>query len=320
MARLGIVTAYPKEDWHSARLRAACRGARVPARTLDPCDFSIECQPQGPRGAVTIRVRGESLDRYDAFLLPRAIGEHGDPDVQLEIYRVMQREGALLINRVDALLSAIDKLHTSYLLLKAGLPTPRIVVVQRLEEAAAALAEMGDAVVKPIFGSLGIGVERLQGPSARVRQLLAQRLRSHGALYLQEYQRSAGAPRDLRVFIVGGQVEAAIARTARSGDFRTNIHQGGHAEAWVPPQEAANIAVRAAQVLGLDYAGVDLIEGEGGYQILEVNGTPHWAGIYTATGRDMADAIVALAMRRVADREQKGEPAAPAGGFCLNVN
>src|SRR5205807_3280454 len=104
---------------------------------------------------------------------------------------------------------------------RAGLPTPRVRVVQRLDEAVAALAELGDAVVKPVFGSLGLGIERLSPRDAgRLEALLGET----GALYLQEFV--AGAERDVRAFVVGDQVAAAVARRPAAGEFRGNLSQG----------------------------------------------------------------------------------------------
>jgi len=294
-ARLGIISAYPDEDWHAQRIAAAA-AERAHVEILNPLDFSADVCIGGAR----ILVRGEPHGRFDAFLTPRALGDEGDHELQLELYRTLAEDGALLVNDVRALTLAIDKFKTSWMLAAAPVPTPRAIVVQRASEAAGALRALGGrAVAKPMYGSLGIGVE-LVGDEDR----LSACLRRWKALYLQEFVDGGG--RDVRAFVVGDRVAAAIARIAAPGEFRTNVHQGGRAEPARLDRATEALAVRAARVLGLDYAGVDLLEDGDGPVVLEVNGTPLFRGIFEATGRDMAIDIVEHALERVAERTAKG--------------
>ena len=291
MDRIGVISAYPHDDWHARRIvEAAARAGE--ADVLAPCDFSAELAG----GRARIRVRGRDAAEWDLFLTPRAIGDDGDADVQLELYRLLARAGAVVCNDVDALLVAIDKLRTSWELAQAKLPTPDVRVVQTPGELAAAFAALGQVVAKPVYGSLGIGVERVD--QARAAALLAER----GALYLQKFV--GGARLDVRAFVVGDRVEAAVARQARDGDFRTNAHQGAHARAVTLDGDAAAIAVAATRAVGLDYSGVDLLVRDDGPTVLEVNGTPSFRGIYEITGRDMAPLIVAQATKRIHRRRQ----------------
>jgi ribosomal protein S6--L-glutamate ligase len=304
VARLGIVSAYPDEDWHSRRIcEAAARVAE--AEVLSPLDFTAEVGAHGAR----LVVRGRPADEYDALLTPRALGEEGDHELQLELYRTLAEEGAVLVNDVGALTLAIDKWKTGWVLSRAGLPTPSAIVTQRLDVAVAALERWGGrAVRKPLFGSLGMGVELVAGGAARAT--LAQRLASCGAIYLQSFVDGGG--RDLRAFVVGDRVEAAIARRAPAGEFRTNVHLGGIASPVRLPPSMERIAVLASRALGLDYAGVDLVETPAGPQILEVNGTPLFRGVLEATGLDMAVPIVAHALAR-ADRGDRRRAGARSG-------
>lgn len=287
MLRIGVISAYPDEDWHAQQIaRAAARRDRVDV--LRPTDFAAEVGAGGSR----VTVCGRDAAEWDLFLTPRALGDDGDADVQLELYRALARSGAQLCNDVTALLVAIDKFRTSWELAAAGLPTPEARVVQTRAQAEAALATLGEVVVKPVYGSLGVGVERLaaaDGP--RLRQLLDER----GALYLQRFV--AGARLDLRAFVVGDHVEAALERAPRAGEFRGNLHLGASARAIELDEATAELAVRAARVVGLDYSGVDLVVGARGAEIIEVNGTPSFRAIEAATGRDIAAAIVDEATR-----------------------
>jgi len=281
--RIGVVTAWPEDDWHSRRLMAAC-GRQAEAVAIDPASLAALVS----EGGVEAFAAGESTGDFDAFVLARGLGRAGDPDVQFEIYRALDAGGALVVNRLDPLLAAQDKFRSSWLLARAGVPTPRAAVAQTPADATRVLAALGEAVAKPVAGSLGDGVERVAlDPAGRER--LSARVGRDGAVYLQQYVPHPGE--DLRVFVVGGRARALIARHAPEGDWRTNVSGGGRAEAVPLAHGLASVAEAAADALGLDYAGVDVVVGPDGPTVIEVNGNPSWQGILEATGLDMADAI-----------------------------
>ncbi len=300
--RIGIVTAWPDDDWHSRRLLEACRG-RCRTMAIDPAVLSAAVGPAGlipSAGGVPLVV--------DALILARGLGRGGDPDVHFEIYRALEEAGTLVVNRLGPLLAAQDKFRTSWLLTRAGVPTPPAVVAQTPGAAESALVALHDAVAKPIAGSLGDGVERLRAdPAGRlaVREKVA---RDHG-VYLQAYVPHPG--RDLRVFVVGGVARAAIARTAPPGEWRTNVAVGGGVESFACPAGVRAVAEAAASVLGLDYAGVDLVLGPEGPMVIEVNGNPSWQGIQEATGMDMAEVIADHVLARALRRQKSSEQAVP---------
>jgi tetrahydromethanopterin:alpha-L-glutamate ligase len=292
--RIGVISAYPDDDWHASRIvEAAARVHRVDV--LAPTDFAAEIDDDRAR----VTVCGRDAGNWDLFLTPRALGDDGDADVQLELYRVLARSGARVVNDVGALLVALDKFRTSWELARAGVPTPDARVVQTRTQLHAAMHALRDVVVKPVYGSLGLGVERLTvGDIGRVELLLEAR----GALYLQRFV--DGARLDVRAFVVGDEVVAATAREPREGDFRGNLHQGGSVRDHALDPVAAAIARSATRAVGLDYSGVDLLIGARGVQVIEVNGTPSFRGIYEATGRDMAPAIVAHATSTIHRRSE----------------
>ncbi len=294
--RIGVVTAWPEGDWHSDRLLAAC-ARRSEAVPIDPADLSARVD----RGGIAVLAGGAPAIGFDAFLLARGFGRSGDPDVQFEIYRALERTGALVVNRLDPLLAAQDKFRTSVLLSLAGVPTPRAAVAQSPSDAEVALAAIGEAVVKPIAGSLGDGVERVR-PDAVGRRRVAELASGEGAVYLQSYVPHPG--RDLRVFVVGARARAAIARHAPPGEWRTNVATGGRVEAVMIGSALASVAEAAATALGLDYAGVDLVSGPDGPSVLEVNGNPSWQGILEATGLDMAEVIAEHVLGRALRRRK----------------
>lgn len=297
MLRFGVISAYSDEDWHATRLARALR-ALGKVDVFLPTAFSIWAG-DGASGGPTVRAGGRDVRHWDVWLTPRALGEEGDEDFQCGVYAAMGEAGARVVNPVPALLLAIDKARSSWLLWRAGVPTPPAAAVQTLDEAVAALAELAPAVVKPPFGSLGIGVTLLRELDAAARDALGAMLRRHGVVYLQRWVEARPPGTDLRLFVVGDRVPAAIARVAPPGEFRTNVHLGGRVRPFEPTAAMVRLAVRAARILGLDYAGVDVVEGKDGPTVLEVNGTPRWEGILEATGRDMAQDIAAHAARLV---------------------
>lgn len=297
--RIGIVTAWPDDDWHSERLLAACE-RRCEATTIDPAALSAGVGAEG----VAVAAGAVPIQELEALILVRGLGRSGDPDVQFEIYRALEGSGALVVNRLGPLLSAQDKFRSSWLLCRAGVPTPAAAVAQTAVDAERALSAMGEAVVKPLAGSLGEGVERLAADANGLRRA-ADRAVREGSVYLQAYVPHPG--RDLRVFVVGGVARAAIARCAERGEWRTNLAGGGRAEPAECTGAVGEVAEAAAAALGLDYAGIDLVDGPVGPTVIEVNGNPSWGGILEATGLDMAEAIAdhvlgrALRRRRVRD-------------------
>ena len=226
------------------------------------------------------------------------------PNGSLEqiIYRVdalhwIEERGVPVMNSPRAIERSADKFYTSALLQEAGLSTPETVVCESAAEAMTAMRAMGDAIVKPIFGSMGHGIVRVSDPDVafRVVQSLEQ-LRT--VFYVQRAIDHGG--RDVRVFIVGGRVIGAIERRAPDGDWRTNVSRGGSARPFELPPAWQQLAVRAADAVGADYAGVDLLPSrDGNVFVLEVNGIPGWRGLQQATGLDIAGTIVDHLVSRV---------------------
>ena len=226
------------------------------------------------------------------------------PNGSLEqiIYRVdalhwIEQRGVAVINSPRTIERCVDKFLTTTLLQDAGLPVPDTVVCEHAADAVEAIRGFGDAIVKPIFGSMGHGMVRVTDPEVafRVCRTLEQ---INSVFYVQRTIAHGG--RDIRAFIVGGRLLGAIERGAPAGDWRTNVSRGGTARAIELPAEWEALAVRAAAIVGADYAGVDLLPGEDGrVYVLEVNGIPGWQGLQEATGIDVAGAIVDHVVARV---------------------
>jgi RimK family alpha-L-glutamate ligase len=240
-------------------------------------------------GRPELRSGTSVLDRADA-VLARII-----PSGSLEqiIFRVdalhrLEDRGIRVVNSAGAIERTVDKFWTSSLLEQGGLPTPDTVVCESFEEAMEAFRRMGDVVVKPLFGSMGLGMVRVTDEEVawRVFRTIEE---IRGVYYLQRTIDHEG--RDIRIVVLGNRVLGAIER--RSRGWRTNLARGGTARAVEIPPAWGALALRAAAAVGAEYAGVDLLPArDGAVHVLEVNGIPGWEGFQRATGTDVAGALV----------------------------
>jgi RimK family alpha-L-glutamate ligase len=290
--RVAILAA--RQGWHTAELCRALaeRGAEgvvVPYEGL--------VARLGFGGGSGLSSAETSLDGSDA-VLPRII-----PAGSLEqiIFRVdalhrLDDRGLPVINSPRAIERSVDKFWTTALLEQAGLPVPATVVCEQPEEGLAAFRALGDVIVKPLFGSMGLGMVRVSDEEMAFRVFRALEA-IRGVYYLQRAIDHDGA--DVRAFVVGDRVVGAIER--RAPGWRTNIARGGRASPLTLPAAWSDLALRAARAVGADYAGVDLLPArDGTVYVVEVNGIPGWRGLQEATSTDIAAAIVDHLLRRLA--------------------
>ena len=209
---------------------------------------------------------------------------------RMDILHQLRDHGMRVLNPPRALEICVDKYLASARLAQAGLPTPPTAVCQDAETAFAEFQALGgDVVVKPLFGSEGRGMVRVADADIAWRVFRAVE-RTQAVLYLQRFIPHPGW--DLRVFVIGGKALTAMRRHAKD-DWRTNVAQGGRAEAVSATEEERRLAVAAAAAVGAPVAGVDLLpRPEGGYYVLEVNAVPGWRALAPATGVDVASEIV----------------------------
>ena len=242
---------------------------------------------------------GQILQRA-AAVLARII-----PNGSLEqiIHRVdtlhrLEEDGVRVMNSASAIERSVDKAWATSILERTGLATPETVVCEQIDDAFAAFRSMADVVVKPLFGSMGLGMVRVSDEEMAFRVFRAiEQVR--GVFYLQRFIPHGG--RDIRAFVVGDDVIGAIER--RSDGWRTNVSRGGTAARFDLPESWRQMALQAARAIGAEYAGVDLLPADDGtVYLLEINGIPGWRGLQDATGLDVADAIIGRLLRPGADR------------------
>ena len=280
--RLAVLAA--RTGWHTQQLEraAAERGSEAVVLPYEGLVASIGRAPG-------LRSRRTELDRMD-LVLARII-----PSGSLEqiVFRVdalhrLEDRGIPVVNSPRAIERTVDKFWTSALLEQCGISTPETLVCESSEEAHEAFRVLQDVIVKPLFGSMGLGMVRVSDEEMayRVFRTIEQ---IRGVYYLQRVIDHDGA--DIRAFVLGNSVLGAIER--RSSGWRTNLARGGTARPVVLSEDGHSLAIRAAAAVGADYAGVDLLtDRDGQTYVLEVNGIPGWKGLQEATGLDVAGALI----------------------------
>ena len=235
-------------------------------------------------------VEGEEATDVDVCFV-RSFGPGSCEQLTRRISMVEHLEvsGIRVINPCYAFRRARDKYATQYTLAGAGLPVAETYTTEEMEMAYEWSRALGACVYKPILGSMGRGSLRFDDPDIaynawRMLSRLGQ------PLIVQEYLRNPG--RDIRVFVVGDEVVGSAYKYGAEGEWKTNVAQGGRMVDEPMPEEILALGVEATRALGLDYAGVDIMEAERGPVILEVNGAPGWQALKAATGVDVAERII----------------------------
>jgi RimK family alpha-L-glutamate ligase len=273
-----------REGWHTQALTRAL-DARGHSWALVPYE-GLTASLGGRPG---LRSGAAELDRADV-VLPRIIpaGSLEQIVFRMDALHRLAERGVRVVNTARAIERTVDKFWTSALLEQCGLPTPETIVCESPDEAMAAFRALRDVIVKPLFGSMGLGMVRVADEEMAYR--VFQTIETiRGVYYLQRTVEHEG--RDIRVFVLGGRILAAIERRAQG--WRTNIARGAVGHPLALPEAWAGLALRAAAAVGAEYAGVDLLPArDRGIYVLEVNGVPGWEGLQRATGIDVAGALV----------------------------
>jgi len=285
--RIAILSRGPRL-YSTRRLKEACEIRGHEARVLDTLSLSIEVAPGSPR----LYYKQRKLSSYDA-VIPRigaSITFFG-----AAVVRQFEQLGVFCVNPSHAISVSRDKLRALQVLSRHRVGLPTTLFVRHAKEILPGIERMGGppVVVKLLEGTQGIGV--ILAESTKIAEAIIETLSGPAkmSVLLQQFVKESKG-RDVRAFVVGDRVVAAMRRVAQGDEFRSNVHRGGHAEAVELDDEYRRVAVHAAQIMGLRVAGVDLLEGREGPVIMEVNSSPGLEGIEAATGVDVAGEIVQL--------------------------
>lgn len=273
-----------RDGWHIDRLAEAMEARGVECVRLPITGLALSMGGGAPVSCGGVDLLG--LDALIVRIIPLASMEQ--LLFRMNALRRLAALGVRVVNHPEVIEKTVDKSHTSALLADAGFATPRTAVCESFEGAMAAFGKMGDAIVKPLHGSCGAGMVRVSDTDMAYRVFRTMEM-SRYVYYLQEYVECGGA--DVRVFVAGGKAVAAMKRTGKG--WKANFNAGGKTEPCEPTGTQAKEAVRAAALLGADYAGVDFLRGRDGKEyLIEVNGIPGWKGLQSVTDIDIAEKIV----------------------------
>lgn len=281
--------------YSTQRLVEAGRVRGHSVRVLDP----LRCYMRIAPGDFQMHYKGKELTDFDA-VIPRigaSVTFYGTA-----VLRQFEMMGSYTPNGSEAILRARDKLHCHQLLARQGIGLPKTVFGDNPDDTADLLAMLGKPphVIKLTEGTQGTGVI-LAERAAASRSVIEAFRGLYANFIVQEFIGEAKGA-DLRCFVVGSTVVAAMRRQAKPGEFRSNLHRGGSAKAVQLSEEEQETAIRAARVMGLNVAGVDLLRSKRGPLVLEVNSSPGLEGIEGATGVDVAGSIIDYIDRRVRRR------------------
>jgi RimK family alpha-L-glutamate ligase len=211
----------------------------------------------------------------------------------METCRSLERLGQVLVNSEKATSSCLSKFGMLNDLSASGILVPLTYVVRNIEDGIKAFEAMGDAVLKPIFGSRGMGVVHVKDTEMARFALEEMLFQGHVPL-IQEFISHEGF--DIRALVLGHHVVAAMKR--ESGNFRTNISRGGKPTPIEIGGEIEETALKASAALGCDYSGVDLLPSNRGIYVLEVNSQPDYRALQSVTGRNISSEITSLVIEK----------------------
>jgi tetrahydromethanopterin:alpha-L-glutamate ligase len=290
-----ILVVSDQRDWHARQMEAAfaATGAHVTRIDLAECGFDtrsasgLTLPSLGSRLPDAVHVRTLSAGSFEAVTK------------RLSVLHALRELGVVVWNDARAIERCVDKSMTSFLLARAGLPTPPTWTMESAEAARALVereAPRGPLVLKPLFGAQGKGLRLIQRPED-----LPSPEDVAGVYYLQRFQ-SNGAQdfRDYRLFVLCGRVIAAMMR--RASTWITNVKQGGQPFAVARDPAMERLAVAAAEAVGAAIAGVDVLVTADGPTVLEVNSMPAWSGLQKVSKRNIAKLIASALMDELADR------------------
>ena len=274
-----------RKSWYVATLRTALKrhGIQAPCFPITQLTARLSASPR-------IAAFNDPLEGYEVLFV-RAIpgGSLEQIIFRMDALHSLENTGVRIINSPTTIERTVDKYYTMTLMEDAGLPTPRTVVTEGFDEALNAYHELGgDVVVKPLFGSGGRGMVRITDIDTAYRVMRALELGRY-VYCLQEFV--PHGCEDIRVFVIGGEVTAAMVRQGQT--WKTNVAQGAKASPLNPDDSLREMSILAAQSVGAVYAGVDIIALDGGgYKMIEVNGIPGWRKLQETSGVNLAEHLV----------------------------
>ena len=282
--KIGVLTKNP-ESWHSKQLEKA-----IIKNNIAPFFFRFTEITAKIDEKLQIYARNTNIIEEIPAVIVRPIGRGSLEEIifRLNVLHSLEKSGTLVINPPKAIEISVDKYYSLNLLRQSGISVPRTIATENFEEALRAFGELGgDVVVKPLFGSRGVGSTRVSDSEIATRIFRALTY-NHEVIYLQEYIEHGFS--DIRAFVIGERVVASMRREAKT--WKTNVSLGAKPKPVKLDSELEDLAIKASRIIGCKVAGVDIVESRKGPLIVEINSQPGWRGLQTVTKVNIADEIV----------------------------
>ncbi len=282
--KLAILSRSPRA-YSTTRLRDAALKRNHEVRVLDTLKFSLDLACGDP----DLYYRSKKLSQYDA-VVPRigaSITYFGTA-----VVRQFEQMDVFCANSSLGITNSRDKLRSLQILSRHNIGIPKTAFARHKQDVLPAIERVGGApvIVKLLEGTQGVGV--ILADSVKVAEAIIETLQSTRQNVLIQKFVAESKGRDIRAIVIGDRVVAAMRRVAQGQEFRSNVHRGGKTEIIELDEVYRETAVRAAQITGLRIAGVDMLEGKDGPQVMEVNSSPGLEGIENATQLDIAGAMI----------------------------
>ena len=282
--KIGVLTRNSR-SWTSVQLLEALSRRGIPHTYFS---FPRLAAQVGYRPSVRIGNTDIPGDLNALIIRPIGRGSLEEVVFRMDMLYRLQRAGLYIINPPEAIEHCVDKYDILTILEENGVPVPRTVVTENVDSALKAFHELGgDVIVKPIFGSRGIGATRINDPETASTIFNAITF-YHGVVYLQEFVDHGFS--DIRALVLGGRVLAGMRRVADG--WKTNYSQGARPAAAELDKSLEDLAVKSAKSVECKIAGVDILEGPRGPVVVEVNSQPGWKGLQSVTQSNIAGEIV----------------------------
>jgi RimK family alpha-L-glutamate ligase len=289
--KIGIATRN-MEAWSSSQLRESLSKHNIPYECFS---FPKLIAHLGQKPSFKVRNLNLLEDLNALVIRPIGRGSLEELVFRMDMLYKLERQGFLVINPAEAIEHCVDKYDILAILEDNGIPVPRTAATENVSEALQAFAELGgDVVVKPLFGSRGVGATRVVDREIAETVFKAITFQ-HGVIYIQEFVPHGYS--DLRAFVVDNRVIAAMRRVSES--WKTNYSQGAKPAPLELNKTFEELAVKSAQSVGCKIAGVDILEGPGGPVIVDVNSQPGWKGLQMVTKVNIAEEIVRFILSEI---------------------
>jgi RimK family alpha-L-glutamate ligase len=280
------------EAWSSTQVREALtqRGISYECFTFPKIVARLAYKPYFKINSTNI------LEDFDALII-RPIGRGSLEELvfRMDMLYKLERKGLYMVNPPNAIEHCVDKYDILALLEDSNVPVPRTLATESVNEAIAAFNELGgDIVVKPVFGSRGQGVTRINDIDVADTIFKAIAFH-HGVIYMQEFVQHGFS--DIRAFVIGDRVVASMRRIATS--WKTNYSRGARPAPEKISKEFEDLAIKAAKAVGCKIAGIDILESSNGPRIVDVNSQPGWKGLQMVTSINIAEEIVNFVLKEL---------------------